>query len=96
MPTYPSNPQRALGQRIKQLRAAHEITQEELADRSGMFRTYMSRVETGVANPTLTGLYAIAKALRVDIKELFEAADKEPPARVKSRQPLARGRVSKS
>ena len=49
------DPRKALGLRIKQLRAEYQLTQEELADRCGLFRTYMSRIESGLANPTLTG-----------------------------------------
>ncbi|MFN8893889.1 MAG: helix-turn-helix domain-containing protein, partial [Betaproteobacteria bacterium] len=40
------------GSRVRQLRLAAEMTQEDLAHRCGLFRTYMSRIETGAANPT--------------------------------------------
>jgi len=83
-----------LGLRIKQLRAALGVTQEELADRSGMFRTYMSRIESGVANPTVTMLYAVADALEVRVQELFDDP-KEAPGRVRSKKPISRGRVDR-
>lgn len=41
------------------------MTQEDLAEHSGLFRTYMSRIETGQANPTLTMIHALAVALSV-------------------------------
>lgn len=66
------NPKKQFGQKIKDLRAQRGLNQEELAERVGVFRTYMSRIETGVANPTLTMIYALAAALDVSVIELFE------------------------
>jgi transcriptional regulator with XRE-family HTH domain len=86
----------ALGCRIKALRYQHQITQEELADRCNMFRTYMSRIESGQANPTLTMLHEIAAAFRLDIRELFVPGDPPVAARVNPKGPrTSRGRVSK-
>ena len=93
-PPCQTPPNKALGLRIKQLRAALGVTQEELADRSGMFRTYMSRIESGGANPTVTMLYAIAGALEVRVQDLFDEAT-EAPERVRSRKPISRGRVDR-
>ena len=94
VPPRRTPPNKALGLRIKQLRAALGVTQEELADRSGMFRTYMSRIESGVANPTVTMLYAVADALEVRVQELFDDP-KEAPGRVRSKKPISRGRVDR-
>ena len=82
--------------RIKQLRTDFAVTQEELADRSGLFRTYISRMESGLANPTLTVLHALAQSLGVDIAVLLAPPDltPKPPAKVRSIQPISRGRVS--
>lgn len=68
------------GSRVRQLRLAAEMTQEDLAHRCGLFRTYMSRIETGAANPTLTMIDALAGSLRVPVAALFEddAAPKAP------------------
>jgi len=86
------SPQKALGLRVKELRSVKSITQEELAERSGMFRTYMSRIESGLANPTLTMLHTLAGALEVPITDLFVPAQ-TAPAKVRAKQPLSRGRV---
>lgn len=59
------------GKRVKALREANGWSQEELADRAGMHRTYVSAVERAVRNPTLTVIERIAKALKVTIAELF-------------------------
>ncbi|MBS0436176.1 MAG: helix-turn-helix domain-containing protein [Proteobacteria bacterium] len=48
------------------------MTQEDLAHRCGLFRTYMSRIETGRANPTLTMIQAIADSLAVPLPALFD------------------------
>lgn len=61
------------GMRVRQLRLAAGLTQEDLAHRCGLFRTYMSRIETGRANPTLTMVDALATSLKVPIASLFEA-----------------------
>ena len=68
------------GNQVRQLRLAAEMTQEDLAHRCGLFRTYLSRVETGAANPTLTMIHALASSLRVPVTMLFEedAAPKSP------------------
>ena len=83
---------RALGERR---RTGLRPAQEELADRCGMFRTYMSRIESGLANPTLTMLHALAKGLDVDIQELFVQVQTPPPVRVRAAQPVSRGRVQR-
>ena len=95
--TSPTDPRKALGLRIKQLRAEFPLTQEELADRCGLFRTYMSRIESGLANPTLTVLHALAQGLEIDLATLLAMPDAKPsPIRkVRSAKPLSRGRVSR-
>lgn len=91
-----ADPKKALGMRIKELRAQQGLTQEELADRSGLFRTYMSRIESGQANPTLTMLCQIAAAFHVDPRELLAPPSGVPPARVlRGAVRVSRGRVSR-
>lgn len=78
---------------MKELRAAAGVTQEELAERADLFRTYMSRIEGGLANPTLTVLVALAAALEVPIAALFDGASGKASGRVKSSSQPSRGRV---
>jgi DNA-binding XRE family transcriptional regulator len=58
------------------------MSQEAFADHCGYARSYMSRVERGRANPSLDAIEALATALSVDEKELFEPATTtaKPPA----------------
>lgn len=53
----------------------HRYTQEVFAERCGFFRTYLSRVETGRANPTLNAIEVIAVALGLTVVELFMAVE---------------------
>ena len=92
------DPRKALGLRIKQLRAEYQLTQEELADRCGLFRTYMSRIESGLANPTLTVLHTLAKGLKIDIAALLVIDAKllsKPVSKVRAAKPISRGRVAR-
>jgi transcriptional regulator with XRE-family HTH domain len=69
------------------------MTQEDLAERCGLFRTYLSRIETGVANPTLTMIYALATSLNVPVIEMFETSPPPEPLAPKPRS--SRGRVTR-
>ena len=59
------------GKRVKSLRLASGISQETFADKCGYARSYMSRIERGLANPSLDAIEVLAVALRVEAKELF-------------------------
>lgn len=61
-----------LGQKIKLLRVNANLTQEELAFKVGVDRSYMGFVERGEKNPTLMTIMKIAKALKTPLKELFD------------------------
>ncbi len=57
--------------RLKQLRADRGITQEALAKKAGLSRVYVTRLETGKQDPSLTTLEKLAKALKVKVGELL-------------------------
>jgi transcriptional regulator with XRE-family HTH domain len=61
----------AFGRHLKQLRESRQLTQEELAFKSGTHRTYISLVERGERNITLDTLYRLSKALNVSAATLF-------------------------
>jgi transcriptional regulator with XRE-family HTH domain len=56
--------------RLKKLRADREMTQEALAERAGISRTYIARLELGQQDPTLGTLRKLAKALKVKVGDL--------------------------
>jgi transcriptional regulator with XRE-family HTH domain len=64
-----------LGLRLQRLRQECGLSQEELADRSGLHRTYVSGVERGVRNPTITVLDKLAKGLEVTLQDLVSLDD---------------------
>lgn len=63
--------QKQFGERIKDLRLAKGLSQEELAFRAGVHRTYLGGIERGERNPSLKNIAAIARALDVALPELF-------------------------
>jgi len=67
-----STTHRKLGLKIKKLRIKREITQEDLAFKIGVDRSYMGFIERGERNPTLKRLMKIAQALKVSLSELVE------------------------
>ncbi len=60
-----------LGKRIQELRREQELTLEALADRSGVSRAMLSKIERGEKNPTVAVALKIAKALAVSLFELL-------------------------
>lgn len=65
-----STPARQLGERIKAYRHALGVSQETLADRSGLHWTFVGQVERGQRNPSLHNLLKLAAGLGVDPGEL--------------------------
>ena len=61
-----------VGMRLKELREEEGLTQEALAKRIPMSRAYLSRLEMGLHDPSLSKLQAIAKALGVKVGRLLE------------------------
>ncbi len=60
-----------LGDRIKELRKAKGISQEKLAFRAELDRTYVAGVESGKRNPSIKSLEKILRALDVSFEEFF-------------------------
>ncbi len=60
-----------LGQNIERLRKQKRLTQEQLAEKSGLHRAYFWDIESG-RNISIKTAYKIAKALGVSLSELFE------------------------
>jgi transcriptional regulator with XRE-family HTH domain len=60
------NYKNVVGSRVRALRLNADLSQEVLSERCGIFRTYLSRIESGSANPTLVVLVALAHSLNVE------------------------------
>jgi len=64
-------PRERVAIRVKRLRERRGMTQEQLAERAGISRTYLARLETARQDPTLGTLEKLAKALKVKVTELL-------------------------
>lgn len=61
-----------LGARIKELRKARGLSQNQLSEKIDIDPKHLSRIEVGNSYPSLDTVEKIAKALGVEIKDLFE------------------------
>ena len=66
----------ALGRAIRELRSTAALSQEELAHRIGMHRTYLGGIERGERNPSYTNILRIAEALGIAGSALLAAAER--------------------
>lgn len=62
----------AVGNRIRDLRKERNISQEDLANEAEIPLSQIGRIERGETNPTISTLYVLAQALKVDIKSLVD------------------------
>jgi transcriptional regulator with XRE-family HTH domain len=60
-----------LGKQLQRLRTRRGLTQEQLAVNVGLSRTFVTRLELGQYDPTLSTLVRLAKALRVSVTDLL-------------------------
>lgn len=61
-----------MAKRLRGLRRQRGLTQEALAAKAGLSRTYLARLETARQDPTLSTLVELAKALNVPASALVE------------------------
>ena len=62
-----------LAKNLKRIREERGYSQEDLAFRADLHRTYVSGVERGVRNPTIVIVQKLAEALEVEAKDLLAA-----------------------
>jgi len=61
---------RKIGARLRELRLARQLTQEQLAERSGVSHKFLGEIERGVGNPTIEWLEDVATGLDVQVHDL--------------------------
>ena len=66
----------ALGRVIRERRVSLGMSQEELADKAGLHRTYISDVERGIRNLTLGALWFIGTGLELSLPQIIELMDR--------------------
>lgn len=62
------------GEAVKAVRKEKQLTQTQVSARMGVPATFLSDIERGIRNPSLTTLYSLTKALDVKLSELFSNA----------------------
>lgn len=67
----------AVASTIRYFRKLENMSQEELADKANLDRTYISGIERGIRNITLDSLEPIIHALNVDIQTFFNKVSEE-------------------
>ena len=83
MPDGP-DPLPVVGGRIKELRHRQDLSQERLAERSGLHWTYISDLERGQQTPTVDVVNRLARALNVTLAPFFAPLDQ--PFRLRFRK----------
>lgn len=69
------------GRRVRELRVAQGLSQEELAERAGLHRNYIGGVERGERNVALLNIGRLARALDVTLADLFTNLETAPRKR---------------
>ncbi len=72
------NQKQLIGKRIRELRKARGLTQEQLAERSGLDYTTIGALERGVFNPSLKTAEKIASAMGMGVTELITLPGGKP------------------
>jgi len=65
----------AFGRNVRKRREAKQLTQESLAEKADLDRTYISDIERGTRNPGVRNLVLLAKALGITSAKLMEGVD---------------------
>ena len=68
---------RALGDALRELRKAHDLTQETLGDRSGLTTNYVGDTERGERNVSVRALWQLADGLGIPASELLREAERQ-------------------
>lgn len=68
----PENILQLFGSRVKQLRQAEGLTQEQFAAKCGLHKNYIGMVERGERNPSLINIEIIAKSFNISISDLMK------------------------
>jgi transcriptional regulator with XRE-family HTH domain len=73
-----NNPGMIIGDRLRELREAKNLSQGDIEKRTGLLRCYISRVENGHTVPAIETLEKMARALEIPLYQLFYDGEKPP------------------
>jgi transcriptional regulator with XRE-family HTH domain/uncharacterized cupin superfamily protein len=76
----PANPDhaRAIGEKLRSVRAQRQMSLRDLAEKTEVSASMLSQIETGKAFPSVRSIYTIAAALGVPVDYFFPDSDREP------------------
>ncbi len=61
-----------IGKRLRAVREKTGISQEELSERAGYYRTYVGHIENGKHSPSVHTIWRLAKVMKIDIGDLLK------------------------
>ena len=70
-----------IGQRIKELREASNMSQKDLSYAADLDRSYIASIENGQRNVSIVNIEKIAIALNVNLKDFFDYGEFDKPAK---------------
>lgn len=74
-----------VGQNVRRLRLAANLSQEAVAELMGVDRAYVSALELGKRNPTIITLWQVAEALKVHLADLVDEGAARPAREARKR-----------
>jgi len=66
-----------IGKQLKRVREGHRMLQKDLAEKAGLDKSYISKLERGLADPTFSTLSKIAKAYNLSVAHLLNYGSEE-------------------
>lgn len=82
-----------LGQRVKWLRSARDLTLRRVSERSGLSISMLSKIENGQLSPTYGKIFHLARGLGVDVADLFANTERPSPMARRSITRTGQGRI---
>ena len=61
-----------VGKRLREVREKSGLSQEQLSERAGYYRTYVGHIENGKHSPSVHTIWRLAKVMKVDLGELLK------------------------
>lgn len=61
-----------IGKRLREVRLKTGISQEQLSEKAGYYRTYVGHIENGNHSPSVHTMWRLAKVMKVDLGELLK------------------------
>ncbi len=68
--------EKIFGDILRELRVKNDLTQSELADRSSLDRTFISMLERGERQPTISTLFKLASALQIAVVPIIQELER--------------------